>query len=88
MLDDIPAPKSRPTRRKAKLELSDFMPVERDFAFVVAEKSRGRHRQGGAAADRALVAEIGIFDIYQGKGVVEGTKSVAISVTCSRANTR
>src|ERR1700729_882787 len=36
-LDAIPAPKAKPTKTKAKLIRSDFMPVERDLAFVVGE---------------------------------------------------
>jgi phenylalanyl-tRNA synthetase beta chain len=32
------------------------------------------------AADKALVAEARIFDIYQGPGVPEGFKSVAVEV--------
>src|SRR5262249_32919046 len=34
ILDDIPAPKLRSTKTKPKLELPEFMPVQRDFAFV------------------------------------------------------
>ncbi len=34
-LDSLPAPKAKPTRVKPKLELSEFMPLERDFAFIV-----------------------------------------------------
>ena len=47
-LDAIPAPKAKPTKTKPKLIRSDFMPVERDLAFVVGEAGqRRRHRQGG-----------------------------------------
>ncbi|MFZ0193508.1 MAG: phenylalanine--tRNA ligase subunit beta, partial [Pseudolabrys sp.] len=35
ILERIPEPKARPTRAKPLLELSQFQPVERDFAFVV-----------------------------------------------------
>ncbi|MFX8723618.1 hypothetical protein ABTM71_19325, partial [Acinetobacter baumannii] len=34
ILDDIPAPKSKPTKAKARLDLPDFMPLARDFAFI------------------------------------------------------
>ena len=47
-LDAIPAPKTKPTKTKPKLIRSDFMPVERDLAFVVGEAvERRRHPQGG-----------------------------------------
>ena len=32
-------------------------------------------------ADRALVTEVAVFDLYQGKGVPEGQKSLALAVT-------
>src|SRR5579863_9811140 len=38
-LDALPAPKAKPTRTKPKLTRSDFMPVERDLAFVVDERT-------------------------------------------------
>jgi phenylalanyl-tRNA synthetase beta chain len=33
------------------------------------------------AADKALIADARVFDVYQGKGVPEGQKSVAVEVT-------
>ena len=33
------------------------------------------------SAERALVSDIGVFDVFHGKGLPEGAKSVAISVT-------
>ena len=38
ILERIPEPKARPTRAKPLLELSQFQPVERDFAFVVGTR--------------------------------------------------
>ncbi len=82
ILDAIPAPKAKPTKTKAKLERSDFMPVERDLAFIVGETVRAsdvvRAAQG---AERSLIADVGVFDVYQGKGLPEGSKSIAINVT-------
>ena len=44
------------------------MPVERDLAFVVEESVRaGDIVKAAQAAERSLVSEIGVFDIYQGK---------------------
>jgi phenylalanyl-tRNA synthetase beta chain len=81
-LDAIPAPKARATRAKSSLDRSDFMPVERDLAFVVEESVRaGDIVKAAQAAERSLVSEIGVFDVYQGKGLPEGAKSVAITVT-------
>jgi phenylalanyl-tRNA synthetase beta chain len=82
VLDSIPAPKAKPTRAKPKLERSDFMPVERDLAFVVDAGVRaGDVVKAAQGAERSLVSDVGVFDVYQGKGLPEGAKSIAISVT-------
>lgn len=82
VLNDIPAPKSRQTKAKPKLELSEFMPVLRDFAFLVDRLVESADIVKAAlAGERALVSDVGVFDVYEGKGIPEGKKSVAISVT-------
>ena len=81
-LDAIPAPKVKPTKTKPKLVRSDFMPVERDLAFIVGEPvSAGDILKAAESAERALVAKVGVFDVYRGQGLPEDTKSVAIHVT-------
>ncbi len=81
-LDAIPAPKAKPTKVKPKLDLSDLMPLERDFAFIVeASVQAGDILKAALAADRALITDANVFDVYQGTGIPEGKKSVAISVT-------
>ena len=81
-LDAIPAPKAKPTKTKPKLIRSDFMPVERDLAFVVGETvSAGDILKAAESAERSLVARVGVFDVYRGEGVAEGAKSIAIHVT-------
>ena len=82
VLDAIPPAKARPTKAKPKLERSEFMPVSRDLAFVVAESTAaGDILKSALAADRALIAAADVFDVYRGAGVPEGSKSVAIAVT-------
>jgi len=82
MLDAIPAPKAKPTKVKPKLDLSDLMPLERDFAFLVdATVQAGEILKSALGADRALITCANVFDVYQGTGIPEGKKSVAISVT-------
>ncbi|HZM08130.1 MAG TPA: phenylalanine--tRNA ligase subunit beta, partial [Methylocella sp.] len=81
-LDDIPAPKLRLTRTKPKLELPEFMPVQRDFAFLVDRPVNAADIVKAAmAGERSLVTEVGVFDVYEGKTIPEGKKSVAIYVT-------
>jgi phenylalanyl-tRNA synthetase beta chain len=81
ILDAVPAPKARPTKAKPKLDRSDFMAVERDLAFVVDASVRaGDIVRAAESAERSLVAKIGVFDVYQGDGLPEGSKSIAIHV--------
>jgi phenylalanyl-tRNA synthetase beta chain len=81
-VNDIPAPKSKATKTKPKLELSEFMPVERDFAFVVDhDVNAAEIVHAVQAADRVLVADVSVFDVYEGKGIPAGKKSVAVAVT-------
>ncbi len=81
ILDAIPAPKAKPTKVKPKLDLSDLMPLERDFAFIVdAGVQAGDILKAAQGADRQLIASANVFDVYQGTGIPEGKKSVAISV--------
>jgi len=82
LLDDIPAPKSKPTKAKSKLDLVELMPLHRDFAFVVDRSVKaGDILKAAQAGERNLVTQVNVFDIYEGKGVPEGKKSVAIGVT-------
>ena len=81
-LDAPPPPKAKATKARSKLVLSAFQPVERDFAFLVdtavdAEKLVRAARN----SDKALIAGARVFDVYAGKGVPEGKKSLAIAVT-------
>jgi phenylalanyl-tRNA synthetase beta chain len=81
-LDALPLPKYRPTKMKPKLTLSDFQPVSRDFAFVVPrDVAAGEVLRAAQNAERNLIAGIELFDIYEGKGVEDGKKSLAIAVT-------
>jgi len=82
MLEKIPEPKARPTRAKPPLELSPFQPVERDFAFVVDNSVKAADIVRAAQnADKKFVSNVVVFDVYEGKGIEPGKKSVAIAVT-------
>ena len=78
-LDAVPAP--RAARTKPPLRLSVFQPIERDFAFVVDGKLPAESLLRAArTVDRKLVSEIRLFDVYEGTGLPEGKKSLAITV--------
>jgi len=82
ILDCIPEPKAKATRAKPALELSAFQPVERDFAFVVDRAVKaGDIVKAAQGADRKLVTNVTVFDVYEGAGIEPGKKSVAIAVT-------
>jgi phenylalanyl-tRNA synthetase beta chain len=81
-LDAVPAPRRKPTRAKPALKLSDLMAVERDFAFLVdRDVSAAQVLRAARGADKALIAEVDVFDLFEGGGVAEGKKSIAIRVT-------
>jgi phenylalanyl-tRNA synthetase beta chain len=81
-LDALPAPKYRPTKMKPRLQLSDFQPVTRDFAFVVGrDVAAGDIIRAAQGAERQLIAGIDVFDVYEGPGIEPDKKSVAIAVT-------
>jgi phenylalanyl-tRNA synthetase beta chain len=82
ILEAIPEPKAKATRAKPALELSPFQPVERDFAFIVDRNVRAADLVRAAqTVDRKLIANVGVFDVYEGKGIERDKKSIAISVT-------
>ena len=81
-MGNIPVPKARDGKAKAALDLSPFHAVERDFAFVVDEDVPAEKLLRAArGADKALVAKVDLFDVYTGKGIGKGKKSLAIAVT-------
>jgi phenylalanyl-tRNA synthetase beta chain len=85
-LDQVPSPKARQGRARPLLKLSALQPVERDFAFVVdsgveAEKlSRALRGTAKDIAAQATIAAVTVFDVYEGKGIQEGKKSLAVAV--------
>jgi phenylalanyl-tRNA synthetase beta chain len=82
ILEKIPEPKAKATRAKPPLELSPFQPVSRDFAFVVERSVKAADLVRAAqSADRALITGVTVFDVYEGKGIEPGKKSLAIAVT-------
>ena len=82
ILEKIPEPKARPTRARPLLDVSPFQPVERDFAFVVDSSVKAADIVRTAQnADKKLISNVVVFDVYEGKGIDPGKKSIAIAVT-------
>lgn len=80
-LPALPVPKKKGARKEL-LKPSPFQPLGRDFAFILDEKTEAEKlARAIRGADKNLITQVDIFDIYQGKGVEAGKKSVALSVT-------
>jgi phenylalanyl-tRNA synthetase beta chain len=78
-LGAVPEPKRK---RRGNPQLPAFQPLVRDFAFVVDESVAAEALLRAArAADRTLIERVELFDVYRGKGIEEGRKSLAIAVT-------
>lgn len=81
-LDAVPTPKKKGGTAKPLLALSPFQPVDRDFAFLVDGAIEAEKLVKAAkGADKALISDVSVFDVYQGSGVEPGKKSIALSVT-------
>lgn len=81
-LDALPEARKKATRTKPALELSAFQSVSRDFAFVMDKGiSAAAILKAARGADKTLITDVGIFDVFEGAHVGEGKKSVAIEVT-------
>ena len=80
-LDALPEPKRKGLKTKPALELATLMPLRRDFAFLVdAATPAGDLIRPIQGADKALIAEARVFDVYAGAGVPDRQKSVAVEV--------
>ena len=83
-LDAVPSPRPKGAGGRARppLLLSVFQPVERDFAFIVDRDLPAETLlRAASGVDRKLVGDIRLFDVYEGKGLPEGKKSLALAVT-------
>ncbi len=82
LLNRVPEPKAKATRAKPLLELSPLHPVSRDFAFIVDRSVKAADiLRAASAADKKLISNVTLFDVYEGKGVDPDKKSIAIAVT-------
>ncbi|WP_149538628.1 phenylalanine--tRNA ligase subunit beta [Siccirubricoccus phaeus] len=78
-LDAVPEPKKR---KKGAPDLPAFQPLRRDFAFLVdATVPAEALLRAARNADKALIADVMLFDRYAGDKLPEGKVSLAIQVT-------
>ena len=81
-LDAIPVRKGGGAFARGAYAPPALQAVKRDFAFLVAEDvSAGDLLRAVKGADKANIVNARIFDLFAGKGVPEGQKSLAVEVT-------
>ncbi len=80
-LDALPPEKKR-SRARPAMTSADLLPVRRDFAFILDEAvSAGDVMKAASGADKALIADVTVFDVFVGKSLGDGKKSVGVEVT-------
>jgi phenylalanyl-tRNA synthetase beta chain len=80
-LDALASPRAR-GRSKPPLEKLDLQPLTRDFAFIVEDGVPAADVVRAAfGADKQLIADVSLFDVYRGERMQPGKKSLAIEVT-------
>ncbi len=80
-LDRLPRPKKKKSCARPPLKASNFPPVDRDFAFVVEKDVPAESLMNAVrGADKALIQDVSLFDVYEGKGLPDGKKSLALAV--------
>ena len=81
LVDAVPLPRQKTAQRQAAA-LSPYQAVSRDFAFVVdAELPAEQLLRAINGAGKPLIREAVVFDIYVGKGIPQGKKSMAVAAT-------
>lgn len=75
-------PQSRTGTAKPLLKLEALQPVVRDFAFVVDRAvTAAKLIKAARDAEKNLIRDVSVFDVYEGEHVAAGKKSVALAVT-------
>ena len=81
MLGNIPLPRSKVGNSRGPLKSSDFQSVERDFAFVVSKDLAAEQLvKVISSVDKKLIDSVNVFDVYEGAGIDDGKKSIAVNV--------
>ncbi len=67
-------------KSRSLLTLHPLLPIERDFAFLVEHKTPAEFLfKAAKKADRKIV-DVTLFDVFEGKGIEPGYKSIALRV--------
>ncbi len=83
-IDNLPPARAKKIKAKPALNISDLPQVDRDFAFVVDENTSAADLTSAVrGAAKAHISDIAVFDVFTGKDLPEGKKSVALTVRLS-----
>ncbi len=81
-IDALPQPRAKKGTALPLLKLSALQPLSRDFAFVMDDSvPADKLIKAVRGTDKELIVEARVFDVYKGKGLPDGHKSLALSVT-------
>ena len=81
-LDNIPGRKDQQSATRTMPNMSNLQRVERDFAFSLdCSIPSDKLIRLIKSADKKLISDVTLFDVYQGKGIAEGQKSLAVMVS-------
>jgi phenylalanyl-tRNA synthetase beta chain len=85
-LDAVPVKRASADHMREAYAPPALQAVRRDFAFLVAADKPGEDLlRAVRGADKAVILDAKLFDIFVGQGVGEGEKSVAIEVVLQPA---
>lgn len=80
-MDAVPMPKAKGKTIKA-IKLSSLMPLTRDFAFIMdKDVDASKVIATILNADKNLITDVSVFDVYEGEHIEAGKKSLAVQVT-------
>ena len=81
-LDNLPKAKRKKTRSKGALEISDLQSLTRDFAFILdSDVAAGDVIRAARSAEKSLITDVTVFDLFEGEVLGPNRKSLGIEVT-------
>ncbi len=80
-LDKIPVAKNKGTS-KPYLDIPQLQSLKRDFAFVVDKNIQAEKLlRAVKGADKKLITDVTLFDIYEGTGLEDNQKSLGLTIS-------
>jgi len=81
-VDNLKESKKSLKHQKNIYQVSDFQKSERDFAFIIDKSFKSQELiEVILNVNQELIRDVNIFDVYEGKNIPDGKKSIALNVT-------